>query len=106
MSTNKHFTYIDAVLSLLPLAKFFPSESGNYEDIIWVDDRQKPNKEVIEAEVIRLQNEWIKNEYQRLRAPEYPKVSDQLDALFHAGAFTPEMTAIIQAVKNKYPKSI
>ena len=35
----------------------------------------------------------------------YPPVGDQLDALFHAGAFPAEMAAQIQAVKDAYPKS-
>jgi hypothetical protein len=42
--------------------------------------------------------------YRELRAAEYPSIGDQLDALFHAGVFPPEMAAQIQAVKNKYPK--
>ena len=43
-------------------------------------------------------------EYQRQRKPEYPSITDQLDALFHAGVFPPEMAAQIQAIKDKYPK--
>lgn len=42
--------------------------------------------------------------YQEKRVLEYPKIGDQLDALFHAGVFPPEMAALIQAVKDKYPK--
>jgi hypothetical protein len=42
--------------------------------------------------------------YAELRAREYPAIGDQLDALFHAGVFPPEMAALIQAVKDKYPK--
>jgi len=38
------------------------------------------------------------------RAAAYPPIGDQLDALFHAGVFPPEMSAQIQAVKDKYPK--
>jgi hypothetical protein len=38
------------------------------------------------------------------RKQEYPSIGDQLDALFHAGVFPPEMAAAIQAVKDKYPK--
>lgn len=38
------------------------------------------------------------------RQAEYPSIGDQLDDLFHAGAFSAEMTAKIQAVKDKYPK--
>lgn len=42
---------------------------------------------------------WYQN-----RITEYPKIGDQLDALFHAGVFPAEMAAAIQAVKDKYPK--
>ena len=43
-------------------------------------------------------------QYKKDRFYEYPDIRDQLDDLFHAGAFTSEMTAKIQAVKDKYPK--
>jgi len=38
------------------------------------------------------------------RKKEYPDIGDQLDDLFKAGAFSTEMAATIQAVKDKYPK--
>jgi hypothetical protein len=40
------------------------------------------------------------------RQAEYPSIGDQLDALFHAGVFPAEMAAMIQAVKDKYPKTV
>lgn len=46
----------------------------------------------------------LKVEYKIKRAAEYPSIGDQLDALFKAGVFPADMTATIQAVKNKYPK--
>lgn len=42
--------------------------------------------------------------YAQKRVAEYPSVGDQLDAIFKAGLFPPEMAAKIQAVKDKYPK--
>jgi hypothetical protein len=42
--------------------------------------------------------------YRAQRVEEYPPIGDQLDALFHAGVFPDSMAAIIQAVKDKYPK--
>lgn len=45
-----------------------------------------------------------KTAYQNKRAEEYPPIGDQLDALFHAGVFPADMAAILQAVKDKYPK--
>ena len=44
------------------------------------------------------------NKYQYERAMEYPPMGDQLDDLYKAGAFSSDMTAIIKAVKDKYPK--
>ena len=45
----------------------------------------------------------LQSEYSKLRRAEYPSVGDQLDALFKAGIFPPEMAAQIKAVKDKYP---
>jgi hypothetical protein len=42
--------------------------------------------------------------YSDYRKREYPTIGDQLDALFRAGVFPAEMAALIQAVKDKYPK--
>ena len=50
-------------------------------------------------------NSWTDPDaYKEKRLNEYPAIGDQLDALFHAGVFPPEMAAQIQAVKDKYPK--
>lgn len=46
----------------------------------------------------------LASSYADLRRSEYPPIGDQLDALFHAGVFPPEMAAMLQAVKDKYPK--
>jgi hypothetical protein len=42
--------------------------------------------------------------YGIMRTKEYPAVGEQLDDLFKAGLFSEEMTARIQAVKDKYSK--
>ena len=47
---------------------------------------------------------YTATQYQRDRAKAYPRIGDQLDALFHAGVFPDDMAAQIQAVKDKYPK--
>jgi hypothetical protein len=60
--------------------------------------------EKVKKEIDALNESWTSLEYQRQRSSEYPSIGDQLDALFHAGVFPPEMAAKIQAVKNKYPK--
>lgn len=58
----------------------------------------------LQSEVARLQAIDIATEYQRLRAPEYPSIGDQLDALWKGGDAATEMLARVQAVKTKYPK--
>ena len=94
-----------AIRNLRPTASF-AIEGETYEDLKWheVNVEPAPSKEEVDAEVSRLQAEWNKSQYQRQRAPEYPPIGDQLDALFHAGVFPSEMAAKIQAVKDKYPK--
>ena len=42
--------------------------------------------------------------YADKRKLEYPALGDQLDALYHAGAFPADMAARLKAVKDKYPK--
>ena len=42
--------------------------------------------------------------YDAKRANDYPSIGDQLDDLFKAGHFSDEMSAQIQAVKDKHPK--
>ena len=48
--------------------------------------------------------EHQRTEYARKRAPEYPPIGDQLDALWKGGQAATDMLALVQAVKNKYPK--
>lgn len=75
------------------------------DDLEWLDTKQtQPTDAEIAAEITRLQAEYDAKEYARKRAPEYPPIGDQLDALFKAGAFPADMAAKIQAVKDKYPK--
>jgi hypothetical protein len=76
-----------------------------YEDIIWHDQANAiPSKLEVNAEVIRLTKEYWATRYQRQRAPEYPPIAEQLDALWKGGGAAAEMLARVQAVKAKYPK--
>ena len=94
-------TKVDALQSLTPGAAWVLRG----DDLEWLDTKQtRPTDAEIAAEVTRLQAEYDAKEYARKRAPEYPPIGDQLDALFKAGAFPADMAAKIQAVKDKYPK--
>jgi len=95
------FTKEGALQSLVPGAEW--TIIG--EDLTWLsDDIDQPTQAEIDAEVARLQTEYDSQEYARNRAPEYPNIGDQLDALFHAGVFPEDMAAQIQAVKDAHPK--
>ena len=52
-----------------------------------------------------LYEKWVAEEkYKDDRKADYPDIGDQLDALYHAGAFPEDMAAKLKAVKDKYPK--
>lgn len=93
-----------AILALRPEAKF-TCNAEDYNQVTWYSpDIPKPSEDEVAQEIERLKAEHERTEYQRQRKPEYPSIGDQLDALFHAGVFPPEMAAQIQAIKDKYPK--
>ena len=92
-----------AISNLRPGASFKVGDT--YDTLVWLDTVQsKPTEAEVSAEVTRLKTSWTNSQYQRNRADEYPSIGDQLDALFHAGAFPADMAAKIQAVKDKHPK--
>jgi hypothetical protein len=94
----------DAIQSLYPGAEWV-LQGDTYEGLLWKDRViPKPTEQELSAEVLRLQNDWNAKSYQRLRAPEYPSIGDQLDALWKGGDAAAEMLTKVQAVKNKYPK--
>ena len=63
-----------------------------------------PSDAEIDAELKRLQTEYDAKAYARARQPLYPDIGDQLDDLYHKGAFSTEMEAKIKKVKDDNPK--
>jgi hypothetical protein len=110
MNIINYIGITDALVSLCPGAKW-SVRGTNYEGLEWLEPpvskggQKKPTEDEIAAKILELRAEYERTEYQRQRAPDYPSITDQLDALFHAGVFPPEMAAQIQAVKDKYPKA-
>jgi hypothetical protein len=99
----REVTYADALVSLCPGAAW--SSDGTLAGLEWLDTEQKkPSNKAITAEIARIKVERERTAYRRARAEAYPYVGDQLDALFHAGVFPPEMEAKIRAIKEQYPK--
>lgn len=87
------------------------SPTGNFilENIEWVSTGYTPiTKQEFLEEQSRLEAQYAATEYQRLRQPEYPPLSDLADALYwQAQGDESKMTAYlaaVDAVKQKYPK--
>lgn len=88
------------------MVDFHKAVRALYSNVVVIDGDTAYDAEGNEVSIDMSQvNAWIDpNEYKDKRQFEYPNIGDQLDDLFHAGAFSTEMTAQIQAVKDKHPK--
>lgn len=97
----------DALKTLCPNSTW-ALNGTNYNDIVWMNAVDpKPTEAEVTAEVQRLQAEYDNNEYQRLRAAEYPPITDYLDGVVKGDqAQIDKYIADCQAVKDKYPKGI
>lgn len=101
---------VNAIKNLYPGTFSITSTStGNYEDIGWLsEDIPKPTLEEIESEIQRLEEEWKKTEYQRLRSPEYPPITEFADAMYWNSrgnsSHLEEYYRKCDEVKSKYPK--
>jgi len=93
--------YINAIQSLVPNAQCVVYNNC-YENLVWHDSRPLPSKELVDAELFRLQAEYTAKLYQRQRAAAYPSIPDQLDLLYHGGMDA--WKAAITAVKQEFPK--
>lgn len=92
----------DALRSLRPGARWVLRG----DDLEWQDSVQScPTDAEIEAEIARLQVEYISQEYQRKRAAEYPDFRDYLDGIVKGDqAQVQTYIDACLAVKAKYPK--
>jgi hypothetical protein len=94
----------DAILRIRPNSAFIVYDE-DISKIEWKDEETEcPTEEEILESLNTLQLELNYNSYKILRLGKYPSIGDQLDALFHAGVFPENMAAMIQAVKDEYPK--
>ena len=59
---------------------FSGPESGEF---VFYDGKTPPTEEAIQAEIVRLKEEYDAQEYARTRATEYPALAEQLDLLYH-----------------------
>lgn len=95
-------TLIDAALSLVPGAQV----TYDSTDITWHDYAEPPVTEAeVNAELQRLLTEYESKEYQRLRAPEYPPITEYIDGVVKGDQVQiDKYIADCLAVKAKYPK--
>jgi len=102
----KHPLLFQAIISLRPDAIISVLEDHDTEAIVEVhNDTVLPSDEEIIAECQRMEAAGMTfGDYRKNRELEYPPLGDQLDALFHAGAFPEDMAAKLAAVKAAHPK--
>ena len=101
-------------LGFTPEVDFRVEDDGSSVYIAeWKSAQPQPTEAEIEAAHAEWQAEYDSTEYQRLRAPEYPPIGDQLDMLWHAidvGDWTPakvkttEFYTALKTVKDANPK--
>ena len=90
---------LQAILNLVPNAEINILD----DKIEWINPSTSPvTEDQIQNEFNRLQQEYNKNEYQRMRDKEYPSFAEQFDLLYHGGYDA--WKQVIQQVKDKYPK--
>ena len=102
------FDHIEDILIRLHDGQWFGwSDSKNkiYANlVIHNSDYDKPTEKSLTDALAKQQSDFDAQEYARNRQPLYPAIGDQLDDLYHKGAFSAEMTATLKKVKDDNPK--
>jgi hypothetical protein len=80
------------------------SVGETYDSLQWLDESPKPSQSDLDSQWDAVKTKISARAYISKRQAEYPPIGDQLDALWKGGEAAAEMTAKIQAVKDKYPK--
>ena len=88
------------------MVDFHKAVRALYSNVTVIDGEVAYDKDGNEVDIDKdLVNAWQDpEEYKQKRQFEYPDIGDQLDALYHAGAFPKEMADKLKAVKDKHPK--
>lgn len=101
----KTFGIVDALVTLAPGAEWTLT-GDEYAGLTWIsEDIKQPTEAAVNKEIKRLQAEYDANEYQRLRAAEYPSINDYIDGVVKGDQEQVDAyIAACLAVKAKYPK--
>ena len=96
---NGIFDKFDAVTSLVD-----GGVSSTADGVIhYLDGQTPPTQDEIDAELVRMQEEYDAQEYARKRATEYPSIQELVVALYDESDKS-AIEAKRAAVKKKYPK--
>ena len=100
------YTTLQAILAINPEAKatVHTPHDGSAETIDWLEGTAEISQKDIDAKKVEFETEWNSQAYARARKPLYPDIGDQLDDLYHKGAFSADMAAKIKKVKDDNPK--
>lgn len=97
---------LEAIISIEPNAKLKCLGEEVYENITWLPgEYTKPSKQEVLSKVEELKLYKQNTEYQRLRAREYPPITDYLDGIVKGDQ--QQIQTYVDAclaVKAKYPK--
>jgi len=97
---------IKAILKINPKAQVSVN-AEDYNQITWLNGTTPISVEDIKAKQAELQAEYEAKQYQRDRAEKYPPITEQLDMMYWDKVNgTDNFLKAIQAVKDKFPKSI
>ena len=100
--------HITDVLIHMHLSNWFTFEGNRpytYESLIINDDSiEKPTKEFLESELLKIQNEWDAKEYARNRKLEYNTLNQFEMQYDDKKNSTTTWDDAIEAIKTKYPK--
>ncbi len=102
---NRTFGIVEALQALTPGAQWTLT-GDDYSGLEWLDEEQtQPTEEQCLAEAAKLQAAYDALEYQRLRGPEYPPITDYIDGVVKRDQDQIDAyIAACLAVKEKYPK--
>mgnify|MGYP007063430799 CR=1 FL=1 len=93
-----------ATLDMNAIFKAYPN-AVTCDDTEGVKDDEGNSLTIDQSKVDAARVELNKLNYIKKRVDSYPDIGDQLDDLFRKGAFSTDMTAKLQAVKDAHPKS-
>jgi len=102
---SENYNLIKVLQTLTPDAEWIIRGDQVYSNLEWLDtEQEKPSEEEVVQKQAELKYQYEVSVYQRQRAREYPRYSDQFDQIFHEGIDA--WKATILEVKRKYPKQV